>query len=75
MNLNLSVLPDYFLCLGSADMYVAHLCRERELHEHVVYQVLLLFFFSRNIIYDDCKISKQIFFLGLKSGSNSGISA
>ena len=33
------------------------------------------FFFSRNIIYDDCKISKQIFFLGLKSGSNSGISA
>ena len=29
MDLNLSVLPDCFLCLGSADMYVAHLCRER----------------------------------------------
>ena len=38
-NMNLSVLPDCFLCLGSADMYVAHLCRERELHERVVYQL------------------------------------
>ena len=38
MDLNLSVLPDCFLCLGSADMYVAHLCRERAA-EHVVYQL------------------------------------
>ena len=45
MGLNLSVLPNCVLCLGSADMYV-------ELHEHVVYQLrrrrLLTSLFSRN---------------------------
>ena len=51
MGLNLSVLPDCLLCLGSADMYVAHiLCRE--LHERVVYQLrrrrLLISLYSRN---------------------------
>ena len=35
-----SLLTEHFdLCLGSADMYVAHICRERELHERVVYQL------------------------------------
>ena len=51
MGLNLSFLPDCFLCLGSADMYVAHIL-PIELHERVVYQLrrrrLLISLYSRN---------------------------
>ena len=51
MGLNLSVSRDCFLCLGSADMYVAHILRI-ELHERVVYQPrrrsLLISLYSRN---------------------------
>ena len=51
MGLNLSVLPDCFLCLGLADMYVAHILRI-ELHERVVYQLrrrrFLISLYSRN---------------------------
>ena len=51
MGLNLSVFLDSFLCLGLADMYVAHILRI-ELHERVVYKLrrrrLLISLDSRN---------------------------
>ena len=70
MSLNLSVLPDCLLCLGSADMYVAHmLCRE--LHERVVYQLhmrrlaVLISLYSRNINKQFFCQGKSIFTIGM----------
>ena len=63
MGLNLSVLPDCFLCLGSADMYVAHILRI-ELQERVVYQLcrrrLLISLYSRN--FNNSFVRERVFY-------------